>query len=328
MKKIAIIGSGSWGVALGIYLAQNGNEVKIWSFNEQEKDMINNERKCIFLPKATIPDNVVCSSDFEEVLNDAEIVLHVTPSKFVRSTIKNYKNIIKDNQILVMCSKGFESETELTLDEVIKEELPNIKYGILSGPSHAEEVSLNIPTALVIASTEDIVKEKIVEAFKSPTMRLYTSKDVRGVELGAALKNIIAFCAGVGVGLDLGDNTFAALLTRGLVEISRLGTVMGGEEKTFYGLTGLGDLIVTCGSVHSRNRRAGEMIGKGFSIEEARKEIGMTIESVDNIDVAYKLAKKYNVEMPIVNAVYDVLYNGLDPRSAVENLMTRNLKEE
>ncbi len=328
MRKIAIIGSGSWGAALGIYLAQNGNEVKIWSFNEQERDMINNERKCMFLPKATISDNVVCSSNFEEVLNDAEIILHVTPSKFVRSTIKNYKNIIKDNQILVMCSKGFESETELTLDEVIKEELPNIKYGILSGPSHAEEVSLNIPTALVIASTEDIVKEKIVEVFKSPTMRLYTSKDVRGVELGAALKNIIAFCAGVGVGLDLGDNTFAALLTRGLVEISRLGTAMGGEEKTFYGLTGLGDLIVTCGSMHSRNRRAGEMIGKGFSIEEARKEIGMTIESVDNIDVAYKLAKKYNVEMPIVNAVYDVLYNGLDPKSAVETLMTRNLKEE
>ncbi len=328
MRKIAIIGSGSWGAALGIYLAQNGNEVKIWSFNEQERDMINNEKKCMFLPKATIPDNVVCSSDFEEVLDNAEIVLHVTPSKFVRSTIKNYKNIIKNNQILVMCSKGFESETELTLDEVIKEELPNIKYGILSGPSHAEEVSLNIPTALVIASTEDEVKEKVVEVFKSPTMRLYTSKDVRGVELGAALKNIIAFCAGVGVGLDLGDNTFAALLTRGLVEISRLGTAMGGEEKTFYGLTGLGDLIVTCSSEHSRNRRAGEMIGKGFSIEEARREIGMTIESVDNIDVAYKLAKKYNVEMPIVNAVYDVLYNGLDPKSAVETLMTRDLKEE
>ena len=159
-------------------------------------------------------------------------------------------------------------------------------------------------------------------------MRLYTSSDVRGVELGAALKNIIAFCAGVSVGLNLGDNTFAALATRGLVEIARLGTAMGGKEKTFYGLTGLGDLIVTCGSTHSRNRRAGEMIGKGFSIEDTKKEIGMTIESIDNIDVAYKLAKKYNVEMPIVNAVYDVLYNGLDPRTAVENLMTRTLKEE
>ena len=328
MKKIAIIGSGSWGAALGIYLAQNGNKVKIWSFNEDEKNMINNERKCVFLPKDVIPDSIICSSDFKEVLEDAEIVLHVTPSKFVRSTIKKYKEFIKDNQILVMCSKGFEAETELTLDDVIKEELPNIKYGILSGPSHAEEVCLNIPTALVIASTDDKVKNEIIEAFKSSTMRLYTSKDVRGVELGAALKNIIAFCAGVCVGLNLGDNTFAALLTRGLVEISRLGTAMGGEEKTFYGLTGLGDLIVTCGSMHSRNRRAGEMIGKGFSIEEAKKEIGMTIESIDNIDVAYKLSKKYNVEMPIVHTVYDVLYNGLEPKVAVENLMTRNLKEE
>ena len=328
MRKVAIIGSGSWGTALGIYLANNGNEVKLWSFNEMERDMINNEKNCIFLPKAVVPDSVICSSDFEEVLEGAEIILHVTPSKFVRNTIKQYKDFVKDNQMLVMCSKGFEAETELTLDEVMKQELPHIKCGILSGPSHAEEVSLDIPTALVIASEHDEVKEKVVDAFKSAKMRLYTSSDVRGVELGAALKNIIAFCAGVSVGLNLGDNTFAALATRGLVEIARLGTAMGGKEKTFYGLTGLGDLIVTCGSTHSRNRRAGEMIGKGFSIEDTKKEIGMTIESIDNIDVAYKLAKKYNVEMPIVNAVYDVLYNGLDPRTAVENLMTRTLKEE
>lgn len=328
MKKIAIIGSGSWGAALGIYLANNGNEVKLWSFNEDEKNMINNEKKCVFLPKAVIPNNVVCSSNFEEVLEGAEIILHVTPSKFVRSTLKQYKDYVKENQMMVMCSKGFEAETLLTLDEVIEEELPNVKYGILSGPSHAEEVSLDIPTALVIASNCEEVKEKVVEVFKSSKMRLYTSKDVKGVELGGALKNIIAFCAGVAVGLNLGDNTFAALATRGLVEIARLGTVMGGEEKTFYGLTGLGDLIVTCGSTHSRNRRAGEMIGKGFSIDEAKKEIGMTIESIDNIDVAYKLSKKYNVEMPIVDAVYNVLYNGLDPKTAVENLMTRTLKEE
>lgn len=328
MRKVAIIGSGSWGAALGIYLANNGNEVKIWSFSEEEKNMINNEKKCVFLPKAVIPDGIVCSSDFNEVLDGAEIILHVTPSKFVRSTLKQYKDLVKDNQMIIMCSKGFEAETELTLDEVIKQELPKVKYGILSGPSHAEEVSLDIPTALVIASENDEVKEKVVEAFKSPKMRLYTSKDIKGVELGAALKNIIAFCAGISVGLNLGDNTFAALATRGLVEIARLGTAMGGNEKTFYGLTGLGDLIVTCGSTHSRNRRAGEMIGKGYTIEDARREIGMTIESVDNIDVAYKLAKKYNVEMPIVNAVYDVLYNGLEPKTAVENLMTRTLKEE
>ena len=172
------------------------------------------------------------------------------------------------------------------------------------------------------------MKEEIIDAFKSNTMRIYKSSDVKGAELGAALKNIIAFCAGAAVGLELGDNTFAALLTRGLVEIARLGTTMGGEEKTFYGLTGLGDLIVTCGSEHSRNRRAGELIGKGYSIDDAKKQIGMTIESIDNIDVAYSLSKKYNVEMPIVNAVYDVLYNGLDAREAVNNLMTRELKEE
>ena len=328
MSKVAIIGSGSWGAALGIYLANNGNEVRLWSFNEDEMKSINVDRKCIFLPKAIVPEGVVCSTNFEKVLDGAEIILHVTPSKFVRNTIKQYKDFVKEDQMLVMCSKGFEAESNLTLDQVMKEELPNIRCGILSGPSHAEEVSLDIPTALVVASESEELKMAVVEAFKSPKMRLYTSKDVRGVELGAALKNIIAFCAGISVGLELGDNTFAALATRGLVEIARLGTAMGGQEKTFYGLTGLGDLIVTCGSQHSRNRRAGVMIGKGHTIEEARKEIGMTIESVDNIDVAYKLAKKYNVEMPIVNAVYDVLYNGLDPKTAVENLMTRTLKEE
>ncbi len=302
--------------------------MKIWSFTEEEKNKINNEKKCMFLPNTVIPDNVMCSCDYKEVLDGAEIVLHVTPSKFVRSTIKQYKNFITDNQILIMCAKGFEPETDITLDEVIKAELPNIKYGILSGPSHAEEVSIDIPTALVIASESQEVKDTVVQTFKSSTLRMYTSKDIIGVELGGALKNIIAFCAGIALGLNLGDNTFAALATRGLVEITRLGTAMGGKEKTFYGLTGLGDLIVTCGSNHSRNRRAGIMIGKGYSIEEARKEIGMTIESVDNIDAAYRLAKKYNVEMPIVFAVYDVLYNGLNPKTAVENLMTRELKEE
>ena len=328
MKKVAIIGSGSWGSALGIYLAQNGNEVKIWSFSDEEKDLINKQKKCIFLPKATIPEGVVCSSDFEEVLEGAEIILHVTPSKFVRDTIKKYKHLVKENQILVMCSKGFEPGSNLTLDEVIEEELPNVNYGILSGPSHAEEVSLNIETVLVIASESEEVKEKVIEVLKSPTIRMYKSSDVKGVELGGALKNIIAFCAGIAVGLNLGDNAFAALATRGLVEIARLGTAMGGKEKTFYGLTGLGDLIVTCGSEHSRNRKAGKLIGQGLTIEETRKEVGMTIESIDNIDVAYKLAQKYNIEMPIVNAVYDVLYNKLDPKEAVETLMTRAIKEE
>ncbi len=328
MKKIAVIGSGSWGVALSVYLASRGNKVKIWSFSEEEINLINNEKKCKFLPNITLPENIFASNNFEDVINDSEIILHVTPSKFVRSTIKQYKSFVKDNQPVIMCSKGFEPETELTLDEVIKQELPNIEYGILSGPSHAEEVSVNVPTALVIASEYEDVILKIREIFSSNIIRIYSSKDVKGVEIGGALKNIIAFCAGIAVGLNLGDNTFAALATRGLVEITRLGTAMGAEEKTFYGLTGLGDLIVTCGSKHSRNRRAGEMIGKGFSIEEAKKEIGMTIESVDNIDVAYSLSKKYKIEMPIVETVYEVLYEGLKPKDAVDKLMTRTPKDE
>jgi glycerol-3-phosphate dehydrogenase (NAD(P)+) len=328
MRKIAVIGSGSWGIALSVYLASQGNKVNVWSFAEEEINLINNEKKCKFLPNITLPENIYATSDFKEVIDDAEIILHVTPSKFVRNTIQQYKQYVKENQPIIMCSKGFEPVTEFTLDEVIKQEIPNAKCGVLSGPSHAEEVSINVPTALVIASEHEDVIVKIREIFKSNIIRIYSSKDVKGVEIGGALKNIIAFCAGIAVGLNLGDNTFAALATRGLVEITRLGTAMGAEEKTFYGLTGLGDLIVTCGSVHSRNRRAGEMIGKGFTIEEARKEIGMTIESVDNIDVAYSLSKKYNVEMPIVNAVYNVLYNGLDPKEAVNQLMTRELKDE
>ena len=328
MKNVTIIGSGSWGSALAIYLASKGQKVKIWSFSGEERDEINNEKKCRFLPNVKLPEGIYATSDYQEALEGSEIILHVTPSKFVRSTMSGYKEFVKENQMIIMCSKGFEPKTNKTLDDVIEEELPGIKYGILSGPSHAEEVSLLIPTALVIASKDDEVIEKISETFASNSLRIYSSKDVKGVELGGALKNIIAFCAGITVGLNLGDNTFAALATRGLVEITRLGNKMGAEESTFYGLTGLGDLIVTCGSQHSRNRRAGEMIGKGHTIEEARKEIGMVIESVDNIEVAYELSKKYNVEMPITESVYNVLYNGLDPKVAVDNLMTRTLKSE
>ncbi len=327
MKNIAIIGSGSWGSALAIYLSERGHNVKIWSFSEEECDKINKEKKCMFLPKATINENIECLTDFEKVIEGSDVILHVTPSKFTRDTICKYKEYVKD-QLIIICSKGFESSTLKTLDEVAKEELPNSVIGVLSGPSHAEEVSLNVPTALVVACEDTTVSDMVVEIFKSETMRMYTSKDVKGVELGGALKNIIAFCAGVCAGLNLGDNTFAALITRGLVEISRLGTIMGGNKDTFYGLTGLGDLVVTCASEHSRNRRAGMLIGQGKTIEETREIVGMVIESIDNIEVAYKLSKKYNVDMPIVNAVYEVLYNNLDPREGVRILMTRTLKEE
>ena len=327
LKNIAIIGSGSWGVALSIHAAKMGHNVKLWSFMEDERDLINNEHKCKFLPKAVIPDSVICTTDIKEAVEGSDMILHVTPSKFTRDTLKKYKEYVKD-QPIILCSKGFEAETLYTLNEVVKEELPNAKIGVFTGPSHAEEVSLGIPTAIVIASEYLDVQYLVQDTFMNENMRIYTSSDVKGAELGGALKNIIAFCAGIVAQLNMGDNTFAALITRGLTEISRLGVAMGGNHNTFYGLSGLGDLIVTCLSEHSRNRKAGRCIGRGLSIEETKKEVGMTIESIDNIEVAHKLAEKYNIEMPIVNTVYDVLYNGLKPKDAVIQLMTREKKCE
>ena len=327
VKKIAIIGSGSWGVALACHLARCGNEIKIWSYDEEEKKLINEERKCKFLPKVTIPDNVICSNNFEEVIKDTEFILHVTPSKFTRDTFKQYKQYVGDKPVII-CSKGFEKETLKTLDEVILDELSTAKVGALSGPSHAEEVSIAIPTVLVIASKHKEILDMIQDTFMCAEMRIYTSNDIKGVELGGALKNIIAFCAGVAAGIGLGDNTFAALITRGLGELTRLGVALGGEKETFYGLSGLGDLIVTCLSEHSRNRKAGKLIGQGKSLEETKKEVGMVIESIDNIEVAYELGKRNNVYMPIVETVYKVLYENLDPREAVNNLMTRDKKSE
>ena len=327
MSKIAIIGSGSWGVALATHLAKQGNEIKIWSFDEEEKRLINEERKCKFLPGLVIDKNITCSSQFEEVIKGTEFILHVTPSKFTRETFQQYKQYV-GNKPVIICSKGFEKESLKTLDEVILEELPTAKVGVLSGPSHAEEVSDSIPTVLVVASKHEEVLKKIQDTFMCEEMRIYTSKDVKGVELGGALKNIIAFCAGVAAGIGLGDNTFAALITRGLNELARLGVALGGEKETFYGLSGLGDLIVTCLSEHSRNRRAGKLIGQGKTLEEAKKEVGMVIESIDNIDVAYELCKRHQIEMPMVETAYQMIYKNLKPQEAVKKLMTRDKKSE
>lgn len=327
MKKIAIIGSGSWGVALGIHLAKLGNEVKIWSFAKEEADLINNEKKCMFLPDVELPEGIMCTLDYKEAIDDSDIILHVTPSKFTRNIVKDYKKYVK-NQPIIICSKGFEKETLSTLDEVIQSEIPNAKVGVLSGPSHAEEVSIGVPTVLVAASQHDDVLKLVQDTFMCDVMRIYTTTDVKGVEIGGALKNILAFCAGITTEIGLGDNSFAALLTRGLSELTKLGVAMGGNKDTFYGLSGLGDLLVTCLSEHSRNRKAGKLIGAGKTLEETKKEVGMTIESIDNIDVAYELAKKYNIEMPIVNIVYDILYNKLQPQEAVKLLMTREKKAE
>ena len=327
MRNIAIIGSGSWGVALAIHLAKLGNKIKIWSFSEEEKDLINNEKKCKFLPNVVIPDGIQCTTSYEEAINGSEFIIHVTPSKFTRNIVKEYKQYVT-NQPIVICSKGFEKDSMLTLDEVIQEEMPNSKIAVLSGPSHAEEVSVAIPTVLVVASKYDSVLKLVQDTFISNKMRIYTSRDVKGVELGGALKNIIAFCAGVAAGIGLGDNTFAALITRWLSELSRLGVALGGQKDTLYGLSGLGDLIVTCLSEHSRNRKAGKLIGQGLSLEETKKEVGMTIESIDNIEVAYELGKLHNIEMPIVEAVYGILYKGLKPNEAVDMLMNRSRKSE
>lgn len=329
MKNIAIIGSGSWGVALAIHLAKNGHKIKIWSYEKEEADLINNRKKCKFLPNVEIPDNIECKLEYEEVIKGADLILQVTPSKFTRNIVRQYaKYVDVKKQPIIVCSKGIEKETTLTLDEVILQEIPNARIGALSGPSHAEEVSIAVPTLLVIASEDEEVKNLVQDVFMNEYMRLYTSNDVKGVELGGALKNIIAFCSGVAAGIGFGDNTFAALITRGLVEIRKLGVALGGKEETFYGLSGLGDLIVTCLSEHSRNRKAGKLIGQGKTIEETKKEVGMTIESIDNIEVAKELSDKLNLEMPILNSVYDILYNNLDPKEAVKSLMTRKRKQE
>ena len=327
MKKICIIGSGSWGVALAIHLAKQGHKIKMWSFSEEEKDLINNEKKCKFLPDAEIPEGVYCTNSYEEAINGTDFIIHVTPSKFTRNTVKEYKKYVT-NQPIVICSKGFEKDSLMTLDEDIQEEIPSAKIAVLSGPSHAEEVSVAIPTVLVVASKYDALLKLVQDTFMNDKMRIYTSKDVKGVELGGALKNIIAFCAGVAAGIGLGDNTFAALITRGLAELSRLGVALGGQKETLYGLSGLGDLIVTCLSEHSRNRKAGKLIGQGKTLEETKKEVGMTIESIDNIEVAYELGKIHGIEMPIVEAVYGILYKNLKPEDAVNMLMNRERKSE
>ena len=326
-KNVAVVGSGSWGMALANHLAEMGNDVKVWSFTEEEKNLINNERKCMFIPDMVLDEKIYCSNDVVEAVKDADYIFHVTPSKVTRNVFKQYKDYVKDKPI-VICSKGLENTTLKTLDEAMLEELPSAKIAAFSGPSYATEVVKHIPTAIILASKHDDVLDEVSSLLMNEYMRIYKSRDVVGVEVGGALKNIIAFCAGICAELNFGTNAEAALITRGLAEITRLGEKMGADKNTFFGLSGLGDLILTCSSDESRNRRAGRLIGKGKTIEEAKKEIGMTIESVENIEVAKKLAEKYDVVMPIVNAAYDVLYNNLKPQDAVNKLMTRAIKFE
>lgn len=327
-KKIAVIGSGSWGVALAMLLNRNGHNVKIWSFSKEEADLINNEKKCKFLPEITIPEELVCYNSLEEIMKDVELVLIVTPSSVIRQTLNDLKPFASENHTFILCSKGMEANTQKVYTEVIEEVLPFVKVAALSGPSHAEEVSVFNPTAVVIASEDEETRNELQEVFMNEVFRVYTNEDILGVEMGGSLKNIIALACGIAVGLGYGDNAIAALITRGLLEISRIGVSSGAQSQTFYGLTGLGDLFVTCSSNHSRNRRCGVLIGKGYSIEDAKKEVGMVVEGINAVDGAYVLARKYDVYTPIINEMYSIIHEGKTAKEATEALMTRGKKQE
>lgn len=329
MKKIAVLGSGGWGVALSLILHKNGHEVRIWSFSEEEKDLINNDKKCKFLPNATIPDGIVAYNDYESVIKGADYILVVTPSSAIRKVITDIKDIVMPNQTFVLCSKGMEASTQKIYTDVIKEIMPANKIAALSGPSHAEEVSMFIPTAVVIAAEEEEIARDLQDTFMNEIFRVYINDDMFGVEFGGSLKNIIALACGISIGLGYGDNAIAALITRGLLEIARIGTKLGAKNETFYGLTGLGDLFVTCSSEHSRNRRCGILIGQGKTVEEARAQLGgMVVEGIEAVNGAYVLVEKYKIDAPIITEMYDIIHNGKSAREAVELLMKRAKKKE
>lgn len=329
MRNIAILGSGGWGVALSMVLNKNGHKVRLWSYSEEEKNLITTERRCKHLANAVIPNEIECYTDYEAVIKDAEYILVVTPSSAIRKVITDIKDIVAPNQTFVLCSKGMEASTQKIYTDVIKEILPNNKVAALSGPSHAEEVSMFIPTAVVIASEEENISIDLQSIFINEIFRVYINDDMFGVEFGGSLKNIIALACGISIGLGYGDNAIAALITRGLLEIARIGTKLGAKNETFYGLTGLGDLFVTCSSKHSRNRRCGILIGQGMSVEDAKAELGgMVVEGIEAVNGAYVLVQKFNIDAPIITEMYDIIHNGKTAKEAVDNLMTRTMKKE
>ena len=325
--KIAVIGSGSWGSAISVLLAEKGNDVYLWSWIQEETDRLNRDRENKeFLPGIPFPDNITCTHDMKECIENAEVIVTAAPSPATRTTAKQMAPFVKKGQIIVNISKGLEGE--LRLSEVYKSEIPQADVAVLSGPSHAEEVSRRIPTTVVIASKSKESAEFLQDVFMTEHFRVYTSSDVIGVELGGALKNVIALCAGISDGLGYGDNTKAALITRGMAEMSRLGVAMGADAATFAGLSGIGDLIVTGTSTLSRNHTAGTLLGQGLSLEETLKKVHMVVEGVNTATAAYELAKKYGVTTPIIDQAYAVLYQSVNPRDAVNNLMTRQKKSE
>jgi len=329
MAKIGVIGGGSWGTALAILLANKNNDVHIWvrdKFQLKQIEELRENKK--YLPDVTIPDEIKITNDISESIYNKDLIVLSVPSHAIREILEDSRNIFQKEQVIVNVAKGIENHTLLRVSEIVGEILPNNSYGVLSGPSHAEEVARNIPTTVVSASNNKEVAKYIQDVFMTPYFRVYTNPDVVGVELGGSLKNVIALGAGISDGLGHGDNTKAALMTRGIIEMGRLGEKMGANPITFSGLAGIGDLIVTCTSMHSRNRRAGILIGQGQTLDEAVENIGMVVEGVRTTKSAYELAKKNDVVMPITDEIYSVLYEGADVKNSVYNLMLRDKKPE
>jgi len=329
MSKVSILGAGSWGTALALLLYKNGHEIIVWSAIESEINMLNTEHEHKEkLPGVKLPEDMRFTTNLEKAVKGRDLLVLAVPSPFTRGTAHMLKTVVEEQQIILDVAKGVEENTLYTLSQIIKEEVPQANVAVLSGPSHAEEVGKGIPTTCVVGSQDKKTAEFLQNVFMNEVFRVYTSNDVLGIELGGALKNVVALAAGIADGLGYGDNTKAALITRGIAEITRLGVAMGGKTETFYGLTGIGDLIVTCASMHSRNRRAGILIGKGATMQEAMEEVKMVVEGVYSTRAAVALAKKYHIEMPIIEQVNAVLFENKPADEAVRDLMIRDKKIE
>ena len=330
MSNIGVLGAGTWGMALARMLHNSGHTVCVWSALSREVEEFSATRRHPNLPGMEIPAGIAFTGEIAEVCKNQDILLFAVPSPFVRSTARQAAPYVRDNQIIVDVAKGIEADTLMTMTQIIAQEIanPTVKLVALSGPTHAEEVAKDLPTTIVSACEDSAVAELVQNVFWGTCMRVYTNDDVLGVELCGAVKNIIALASGVALGLGYGDNTKAALITRGMAEISRLGLAMGCREQTFGGLAGIGDLIVTATSVHSRNNRCGMLIGQGVPVDEAIKQVGMVVEGINALPATMKLAQKYNVEMPIVEAAYQVVMEGVSPKTVVQQLMSRDKKPE
>ncbi|MCI8418188.1 MAG: NAD(P)-dependent glycerol-3-phosphate dehydrogenase [Lachnospiraceae bacterium] len=329
MAKVSVIGAGSWGTALSTMLCRNGHEVTLWSIMEAEVEMLKREREHVEkLPGVKLPEEMKITVNLEESIAGAELMVLAVPSPFTRKTAQMMAPFVKEGQLIVNVAKGIEENTLMTLTEIVEQEIPGCGVAALSGPSHAEEVGRGLPTTVVVGAKDRQTAEFIQNIFMNEVFRVYTSPDILGIELGGSLKNVIALAAGIADGLGYGDNTKAALITRGIMEMSRIGVARGGRLETFNGLTGIGDLIVTCASVHSRNRKAGYLMGQGRTMKEAMEEVKMVVEGVYSAKAAMEMARKYQVEVPIIQQVNAVLFADKPAKEAVQELMLRDKKVE